>query len=221
MFSFLRDCSDRTHREPYRWCNFTFNREQDEAACALELEKAENVVGNAAAVLAISRSELFGCAGCDDDAVAEAAARFLNVKNCVKNMGRELAETRARIGEKMQAITSDEYVFHAKYVAARDHVQKVARSVMGAMKPEAVALIGTEVEMRLSPGNGSFSVGDLVAYDYFPRPTLCVRTGDRSVVKAVAVVHVMEDGSYCVLASRQLYLCFDFVSGDRLMKIEA
>ena len=220
MFSFLRDCSDRTHREPYRWCNFTFNREQDEAACALELEKAEKAVGDAVAMLAVSRSELVGCVGCDD-AVAEAAARFLNVKNCVKNMGRELAETRVKIEEKRAAIASDKYVFHAKYVAARDHVQKVARSVMGAMKPEAVALIGTEVGMRLSPGNGSFSVGDLVAYDYFPRPTLCVRTGDRSVVKAVAVVHVMEDGSYCVLASRQLYLCFDFVSGDKLMKIEA
>ena len=220
MFSFLRDCRDRTHFEPYQRYNFTFSREQDEAACTLEVEKAEKAVGDAVAMLAVSRSELVGCVGCDD-AVAEAAARFLNVKNCVKNMGRELAETRARIGEKMQAITSDEYVFHAKYVAARDHVQKVARSVMGAMKPEAVALIGTEVEMRLSPGNGSFSVGDLVAYDYFPRPTLCVRTGDRSVVKAVAVVHVMEDGSYCVLASRQLYLCFDFVSGDKLMKIEA
>ena len=53
-------------------------------------------------MLAVSRSELFGCAGCDDDdAVAEAAGRFLNVKNYVKIMECELAKTRVKIGENL------------------------------------------------------------------------------------------------------------------------
>jgi len=218
MFSLLRDCRDCTHSEPYRWCNFTFRRDQDEAACALEVEKAEKAVDDAVAALAVSRSELVGCVGCDD-AVAEAAVRFLNVKNYVKVMEGKLAETRVKIGEKMGFIASDTYVLYAEYQAALDHAQTVARSVMGAMRPEEVALIGTKVDMRLNPGNGSFSVGDLVAYKYVPKSNRCAHFGLE--LNVAAVVHVMEDGSYCVLASRELYLCFDFMSGDRLMKIEA
>jgi len=218
MFSFLRDCRDRTHFEPYQRYNFTFSREQDEAACTLEVEKAEKAVGDAVAMLAVSRSELVGCVGCDN-AVADAAVGFLNVKNYVKVIEEELAKTRVKIGEKMAAIASDEYVFYAKYQAALDHAQTVARSVMGAMRPEEVALIGTKVDMRLNPGNGSFSVGDLVAYKYVPKSNRCALAGLE--LNVAAVVHVMEDGSYCVLASRELYLCFDFVSGDKLMKIEA
>ena len=220
MFSFLRDCRDRAHFEPYQRYNFTFSRAQDEAACTLELEKAEKAVGDAVAMLAVSRSELVGCVGCDD-AVAEAAGKFLNVKNYVKVMEDELAKARVNIGEKMAAIASDEYVFYAKYQAAGDHAETVARSVMGAMKQVEVELIGTEVEVRFSPGDSSLSVGDLVAYNYFPKSTLYSRTYERPELKVVAVVDVMEDGSYCILVSREFSLCFDFVSRGELMKIEA
>ena len=57
-------------------------------------------MGDAVAMLAVSRSELVGCVGCDD-AVAEAAGRFLNVKNYVKIMECELAKTRVKIGENL------------------------------------------------------------------------------------------------------------------------
>ena len=221
MFSFLRDYRDYPHFEPYPWCNFTFSREQDEAACALELEKAGKAVGDATAVLAVSRSELLGCAGCDDDAVAKAAARFLNARDYVKIRERELAETRAKIEEKRAAIAGGRYAFRAKYLAAQDHAETVARSVMGGMKPEEVELIGTEVEVRFNPGDSSLSVGDLVAYNYFPRSTFYARTYEQPSLKVVAVVHVMEDGSYCILVSREFSLCFDFVSRGELMKIEA